>query len=246
MRTEPAPAEDQSKADELYDRADYFAGAEIDPGLWTQMQFPIVADIQKIKSHGRLLDVGCGMGFLVKHARDKGFEAMGIDLNPHAVEWGRKHLAVPIEVKDLSTIENQSVDIIVANHVIEHVSQPKEFLALLRSKLRPDGILVVAVPNILGGVPRFLRLLNFLPFGPGANWLWFGYQFKQHFWHFTPQALSELLEREGWKMQSLRTDENMVYGAVALPTFKYRVMRILWKWLASMAAGDNLRVIVRP
>lgn len=246
-RTVPSPMSDQTEAGELYDAPEYFLGAEINPDSWMKMQTRILQNIHRFKKSGSLLDIGCGMGFLPEAAKRMGYNSRGIDLNAHAVANGKKLFPdLDISCSELSSIADHSYDIIVINHVIEHVIDPGNFLSAIQKKLKADGILAIGVPNIQGGIPRFLRLLNHIPAIPGSKWTWFGYQLEQHVWHFTPPLLKKMLEKNGWKIINMRTDFNMYYGATELPQFRFRVMKWLWLFFEKIYLGDNLLVIASP
>ena len=243
-RTLPSPMTEQVNADKLYDDPEYFLGAEINPDYWIKMQERIIESILKFKKSGTLLDIGCGMGFLPEVARRKGFKAKGIDLNPHAVARGKNMFPeLDITCSNLDTIENNSFDIIVLNHVIEHVVDPSQFLNEVRKKLSKGGILVLGVPNLKGGIPRFLRVLNHFPGIPGSNWLWYGYQLEQHIWHLTPRLMRSMLEKNQWEIFSLSSDLNMYYGATELPQMRYRILKMIWTFFEKIKMGDNILVI---
>jgi 2-polyprenyl-3-methyl-5-hydroxy-6-metoxy-1,4-benzoquinol methylase len=244
-RTFPSPMSEQGEADKLYDAPEYFLGAEINPASWMKMQEGLLQNILDFKKGGSLLDIGCGMGFLPESARRMGFKARGIDLNSHAVAKGQKMFPeLDISCSGLDTIANNSIDIIVLNHVIEHVIDPISFLKEVSEKLRPDGILIIGVPNLMGGIPRFLRMLNHVSGIPGSSWTWFGYQLEQHVWHFTPKLMRKMLEKNNWKILRLRSDLNMYYGATELPQLRYRVLKFIWNFFEKLKMGDNLLVIV--
>jgi SAM-dependent methyltransferase len=89
-----------------------------------------------------VLDFGCGGGYLLKnlHCRRK----LGVEINPDAVAVA---LTNGVEVySHIADIPDESVDVIVSNHCLEHVPHPLQALIELRSKLRVGGTAVFAVP----------------------------------------------------------------------------------------------------
>jgi SAM-dependent methyltransferase len=97
----------------------------------------------------RLLDVGCGNGAFLDRARRAGWDAMGVDPDPVAVQAARcRGLNVQrggIECLDAGT---PPFDVITLNHVIEHVHDPVALLRGCRSLLRPGGRLWLQTPNL--------------------------------------------------------------------------------------------------
>ena len=105
--------------------------------------------LQRFKATGRLLDVGCSMGFLVKAASDAGFEARGIDLSDETLFEGIDRFGVDLSkahVRDLP--RDRRYDAITCYNTIEHVVGAQEFLAEMAARLAPNGILVVGTHDI--------------------------------------------------------------------------------------------------
>jgi SAM-dependent methyltransferase len=90
-----------------------------------------------------VLDFGCGGGYLLHHI-DAASKA-GIEINPAARETARQSgltiYASTAEVPD------ETADIIVSNHALEHVEAPLDELRALLPKLRPGGKIVFVVPH---------------------------------------------------------------------------------------------------
>ncbi len=98
---------------------------------------------------GKLLEIGCGYGYLLDEARDYFEFRVGTDYSLEAVEHARKYAdhvycggldALP---KDMNTF-----DVIIAFAVLEHVYNPHEFLDEIKSKMAPNARLIIATPDI--------------------------------------------------------------------------------------------------
>lgn len=91
-----------------------------------------------------VLDFGCGGGYLLKNIHTDG-KKIGIEINPaareEAIENGIKCY------RDLQEIEDNSVDVIISNHALEHVEYPSDILREFKRVLRNDGFIVVVVPH---------------------------------------------------------------------------------------------------
>lgn len=98
--------------------------------------------IEYISSNSRVLDFGCGGGFLLKSV--KCGKKVGVEVNPSAVETARKN---NIEVfSSVEEIPDEYVDIIISNNALEHTLQPLNELKSLYKKLTVGGKLIFIVP----------------------------------------------------------------------------------------------------
>jgi SAM-dependent methyltransferase len=95
-----------------------------------------------ISPTSKVLDFGCGGGFLLKNLRCG--HRVGVEVNPAAAESARKNGAEVFgRVED---VPDEYVDVIISNHALEHALQPLEELKSLHKKLAPGGKIVFVVP----------------------------------------------------------------------------------------------------
>ncbi len=95
-----------------------------------------------ITSDSRVLDFGCGGGFLLK--RMKCSKKVGVEVNPSAAETARKN---GIEVfGSAEEVPDGYVDVIISDNALEHTLQPLEELKSLYRKLTAGGKIVFVVP----------------------------------------------------------------------------------------------------
>lgn len=179
----------------------------------------------------RLLDVGCNLGYLVRAARSRGYDAIGVDASPAAVGFGRDVLGLPLLCAraEEAPIPEGSVDVVTANHVLEHLREPQRLLRRCHAWLRPHGWILVTLPNFASPIARLA----------GARWA--GLVPSQHVWHFTPAALGRMLAREGFRVMRVKT-RMLVYAP--------RTPRDWTLWLARRlfelaGEADNLLVLAR-
>ncbi len=98
-----------------------------------------------------ILDVGCGDGWLARHFLPDGKKVISMDIssiNPvriHKEVNNPNHLGLVADVFALP-IKKNSVDVIVASEIIEHVANPKQFISILHETLKPGGRLIVTTP----------------------------------------------------------------------------------------------------
>jgi 2-polyprenyl-3-methyl-5-hydroxy-6-metoxy-1,4-benzoquinol methylase len=108
-------------------------------------------DLDKVQ----ILDVGCGTGTLVSIPLAKlGLAVTGIDIHPESIEYAQSIAAnypnLLFECKPLEECQDGHYDVIICSEVLEHVSSYTEFFAQLVKKMRPNGILILTVPNGYG------------------------------------------------------------------------------------------------
>lgn len=104
---------------------------------------------EKLKS----LDIGCGRAEWVELMDNEGYEAYGIDLNPHIVEIGKLHNLENLEVIDafdyFKKTEDNTFDLVSAFHIIEHITFEKlvEFLKEIKRISKPNATILLETPN---------------------------------------------------------------------------------------------------
>jgi len=99
----------------------------------------------KKRSKGTLLDVGCGDGLISCFLAESGFKVKGIDIESEGIKLAkRKCLSVVFKVKDVFNI-NEQFDYLLASEVIEHLSNPDEFLQKIKGIFRKEAL--VTTPN---------------------------------------------------------------------------------------------------
>lgn len=141
------------------------------------------------------LDVGCSTGFVVEAARDAGWQAMGLDLNPSAIEFGRERgLDLHNQALDEADFAVNSFDAISLFDILEHLVNPLEILRKAISLLKPCGILFLYIPNY----DSASRLLM----GEHAHFIWP----THHLNYYTIETISDLLERQGLAIEMVMTE----------------------------------------
>jgi 2-polyprenyl-3-methyl-5-hydroxy-6-metoxy-1,4-benzoquinol methylase len=132
----------------------------------------------------RYLDVGCSTGFVVEAARDKGWDAIGIDLNPSAIEYGRtRGLDLRTVALEDAGFAPGSFDAVSLFDVLEHLLDPRRTLRVCADLLAPGGILFLYVPNF----DSASRLLM----GADAHFIWP----THHLNYYTPTTIRDLMLR---------------------------------------------------
>ena len=143
---------------------------------------------------GRLLEVGCGGGVILRNLRDLGWETEGVDFDPAAVANARsKGLTVHFGSLEAVGLPAGRFDAIVMSHVIEHVVDPRGLMRECRRLLKPRGALVVLTPNDGGLCHRI--------FGASC----FTLEPPRHLRIFSPRSLGKVVEESGFSIFRLAT-----------------------------------------
>lgn len=148
---------------------------------------------------GRLLDVGCGLGYFVKFASgEPGWEVYGSEISVPAAQFARKNLGLKNIFSGRAAeagFKENFFDIITLWDVLEHISDPHPLLKYLSGLLKNDGILFIHTPNV--SIQLFkARLKKFLKGErPGAHYL----EAKDHLNDYSSKSLSAILRMNGFK-----------------------------------------------
>jgi 2-polyprenyl-3-methyl-5-hydroxy-6-metoxy-1,4-benzoquinol methylase len=113
----------------------------------------------------RLLDIGCGNGRMLHLARRAGWSVKGIELSPKAAEAVRRTLGVDVVAADFLSVaptreDLERYDVICLRHVLEHLPDSRLAMQKIRAMLRPDGHVLLEMPNIEGFDKRLKRWIN--------------------------------------------------------------------------------------
>jgi len=100
----------------------------------------------------RLLDIGCGNGWLLRRLQQYGFDLHGVDFQPDTVEYVKTRLRIPTICTDASNVSGaypaNSFDVITTFHLLEHLPDVGQMLRTCIHLLRPGGFLIAAMPLI--------------------------------------------------------------------------------------------------
>ena len=165
----------------------------------------VVADFsvmwQKALAQGRLLDVGCGSGWLLESMQSLGWTVEGVDLDPRAVEGARSRgLRVHLGHVDQLNLPAESFDVVTMSHYIEHVYEPAAVIAACYRLLKPAGRLVMVTPNTRSLGHRLYH----------KDWMHLDP--PRHLHLFNPDALAETARRGGFRKLTARTSLRDAYG----------------------------------
>jgi len=125
-----------------------------------------------------ILDVGAGTGDFLKVCKTGGWKITGIEPSDKAREYAESKNIVLYE--NLNQVENNQFDVITLWHVLEHIPNLVEYIKQLKKLLKPNGVLIIAVPN-----HKSFDAKHYKEF-------WAAYDVPRHLWHFSKTAISKL------------------------------------------------------
>jgi 2-polyprenyl-3-methyl-5-hydroxy-6-metoxy-1,4-benzoquinol methylase len=101
-----------------------------------------------IKEGDSVLDVGSGRGAFLKYI-DKKIKYTGLELSSRAIEYAKKDNINVIEntIEDYAINNKKSHDVVVTFQVLEHIANIDSFLEAMVNVVKPNGIIIIAVPN---------------------------------------------------------------------------------------------------
>jgi SAM-dependent methyltransferase len=157
--------------------------------LRDHVRFATRALAESVES-GPVLDVGCGGGLFPRLLRERGFAAIGLESSPEAAALAWHTNGVPVLCGDLAQapLGPGSCAGVTMFHVLEHVYDPRAYLAAAHALLKPEGRLIVQVPNAACWQFRLL----------GARWN--GVDAPRHLTDFRTRDLEALLAATGFEV----------------------------------------------
>jgi SAM-dependent methyltransferase len=160
-------------------------------------------DVKRIRAYTQdrrlrsIVDVGSGDAarlFQLRKSVAPDTECIALDFRflPDMVERARAERIVLVEANiefDLGMLRDAGHDLIVMSQILEHLCDPIAALERLRTKLAPDGLLLIETPN-RGGLDYRLFRTRY----------WGGYHLPRHLHLFTKDSLAETAKRVGYRV----------------------------------------------
>lgn len=225
LETTPQPAED--KLGGYYKSEDYISHTDGKRNIF-EKTYHFVKDIalkRKLKlintiadasltssgsNEKKLLDVGCGTGDFLKVAKANQWSVFGIEPNEQARAIANKKTDDAVfDITHLQTLIPHSFDVITLWHVLEHLPNVEAHMTKFEGLLKPNGRLVIAVPNYNSYDANYYKSF------------WAAFDVPRHLWHFSQTAMSIIVARHSMKVEQTAP---MIFDAyyVSLLSEKYK------------------------
>ena len=198
LYTHPKPGDEQLKA--YYPQEGYISHSNQLKSFFDFLYHAVryfslrkkVRFIKPFKSKaGALLDVGAGTGSFIRAAKRSGWDVKGIE--PDSVARGianTKNANTVFSLKTLSSLKTASYDVITLWHVLEHLPNLQEDLKTFKRLLKPNGRIIVAVPNF-----NSFDAIYFKGF-------WAAYDVPRHLWHFSQDSIPKVFSEVQMTLES--------------------------------------------
>ena len=151
-------------------------------------------------------EIVTGMVGILKPFKDKGAKITGVDLGEEYINIGKER-GLNLEVGSVDKLKKyEKADLLILNHIAEHIVDIVSFLKECRNVIKNDGTLYIAVPTI-----------ETIPINYGNNI--FNYLQNAHVYNFSEETLKYVIERAGFKSIDYVTELGCI---IAKKTNKFR------------------------
>jgi 2-polyprenyl-3-methyl-5-hydroxy-6-metoxy-1,4-benzoquinol methylase len=156
------------------------------------------------KTDGKLLDVGCALGYFLEVAKESGFDVYGVEISSFSSKIAQEKFGAAVVfngILEQCPFQENEFDVITMFDLLEHTRNPLKVLKRAKSLLKNDGIISLTTPNASG-------LLKFMF---GKRWIHYK---AEHLYYFSKDGISKLADEAGLKVLSItnsRKTFNMEY-----------------------------------
>ncbi len=183
-----------SQEDHLYGYADYIS-ERINKQYGYSLILDQVKDLMATENRQKKekplwLDIGCGLGYLMDVAFDRGYDVRGIEFSEHAVKYIKSKYVFPVECGTIRNMEfREKFDVVSMMDVIEHLQDPFADLRTIYDLMAPGGILIINTMDCDSKVSRLIgkRLEDFR-------------RLREHLFFFGNRSIRTILEHYGFEI----------------------------------------------
>ncbi len=230
--TDPFP--DESKIGDYYKSENYISHTDGKRNLFERIYQAVkkIALKNKIdllfnqtKFIGSVLDIGCGTGDFLLEAKNKGWTVSGFEPNEDAKKLAaNKNI---IMYNSLADLADESFDAITLWHVLEHIPNLEEQILEFRRLLKPNGKLIVAVPNFRSFDAKYYKEF------------WAAYDVPRHLWHFSKESIEKIFSNFSFSLDDLQP---MLFDSfyVSLLSEQYKTGKRNWLKAFSIGLRSNV------
>lgn len=236
LYTMPRPSKD--KIGEYYKSEEYYSHQENKKGFIPRLYEKVKKVNLKHKyelatkglSTGKLLDIGCGVGDFLHTAESHGWQCTGVEPSEEAKAIARQRTqAKLLSSEDQEQLPDASFDVITLWHVLEHVDDLRWQVEQLQRLIKPNGRIVIAVPNYKSYDGQFYKEH------------WAAYDVPRHLSHFNRTTLAKILKTKDLKLvktDKLKWDAYYIsYMSEQYKIHKLPLVRGVYRgWLSNMKA----------
>ncbi len=172
-------------------------------------------EIGSFSKKGRLIDVGCGMGYFMDLARNDGWEVSGVEISDHAIDHAKRKLKLDVIKGGLEEahFSERHFDAATMWNVLDQVYDPNGSLIELNRILKIGARVFIRVTNVDFHLTLFKlcnRLKAMIPIDTSI--------FTFHLYSFDKVSIKKFLESTGFSEVIVRT-EHIGVNALPVPGF---------------------------
>jgi cephalosporin hydroxylase/2-polyprenyl-3-methyl-5-hydroxy-6-metoxy-1,4-benzoquinol methylase len=189
----------------------------------------------------RVLDVGCGVGYLAKRLKAQDCDVVGIESDSSAALEASEHCRRVIAA-DITGIDwqielgDEKFDYIVINDVLEHLADPAECLRSLRRFIAPNGSIIASIPNIAHGSVRLSLLTGSFQYRD------IGLLDRTHIRFFTRTSVEQLFDEAGYAVRTIESID-LLPGTTEIP-MPDQLPAALTEWMSTNEDAKAYQFIV--
>ncbi len=194
-------------------------------------------------SNNLILEVGTSTGYLTKILRDMGNHVIGVEIDEEAASIAEEYcdlmITGDVEAIDLDEyLGPSSIDVAILGDVLEHLKSPADMLEKVREYLKPDGCIVVSIPNVCHGDVLLSLLKGDFRYTP------VGLLDQTHLRFFGFKNVVDLLTDGDYSITDVHTTRIPV-GSTELGRDLGEVPRELFKFIEALPNSDVYQFVLR-
>ncbi|MDD5169241.1 MAG: class I SAM-dependent methyltransferase [Syntrophales bacterium] len=195
---------------------------------------------------GSILDVGCGCGFFLKEARERGWMIIGLDPSAKSISYANEVAGVDAVMGTISDLpSDRRFDAVVLINVLDHIALAWQELDSIRERLAPQGVVYLRFPNGIfhAAIVRFFFKFTIQPIA--NRFLVF------HEYAFTPRFIKRCLNDRGFsvvQIQNSRLTADTLHNSIWNPVrFLGNAMHhMIWAFFKSLEVISFGRLLYGP
>ena len=153
-----------------------------------------LAFVEKCAKKGKVLDIGCGAGIFLYHAKSRGWKVYGTEFNKFSRNFIKSKLHIQnIFPGNMDQFKNDYFELVTIHQCFEHLPDPNKMLDDINRILQEKGVLFISVPNIYGITTRILGKES-------------GHFDIEHLNYFNRKNFRSMLEKHGFEVLSFKTE----------------------------------------
>lgn len=181
------------------------------------------------KDISSMFDIGCGYGFWMDYCRCANIKVKGIDIFEEAVNYCKEKFGLEAEISSLAEFNfNKKHDLYNFCDVLEHLDNPNRELKIIYNAMKPDSLLYIQVPDVLG-----IKI----PFGHNLG-------LPHHIWQFNFKTLKKLLHKNGFFVLEKWHGIQGVIGSYVHSRVN-SLTKLKWAFAKKINLGNRLAVICK-